>query len=283
MSYKTIIANVQDPDHAAQVIDFATELAISQDAHLVGLFVVPAFQPVAMYGPAPVALATEIIDAQRKHYAEIGEQLEERFTSAASAAGVIFEWRTANAENTTLASAVVQHARGADLAVVGQPDPDSEWQVFSDIAEGLLMDSGRPVIVVPYAGSFSATAKTVMLAWNGSREAARAAFDALPILQGADQVKILSVNPETMPGMSGFTPGDDIAASLSRHGVKTEAALSINPTISIGDELLSRAADGGSHLLVMGGYGHSRMIETLFGGATHYILRHMTLPVLISH
>lgn len=283
MSYKTIIANVQDPDHAPQVIDYATELAVAQEAHLVGLFVVPAFQPVGMYGPAPVALATEIIDAQRKHYTEIAEQLEEKFTAAAKAAGIIFEWRTASAENTTLAAAVVQHARGADLAIVGQPDPDSEWQIFSDVAEELLMDSGRPVLVVPYAGKFSAACKTVMLAWNGSREAARAAFDALPLLQAADQVKILSVNPERMPSKSGFTPGDDLAANLSRHNVKTEAALSINPTISIGDELLSRAADAGSDLLVMGGYGHSRMIETLFGGATHYILRHMTLPVLMSH
>lgn len=283
MTYKTILASFQDAAHAPQMIEFATALASEQDAHLTGLYVIPTIRPIAMAGPAPVQMATDLLEVQRQHFAAIAEETEAKFISAAEAAGIIFEWRCVDAHNALLADVVVQHARGADISVVGQPAPDDEWEPWAEIPERLLMDSGRPVVVVPYAGKHGAKAKQVMLAWNGTKEAARATFDAMPFLQAAETVKVLSVNLGQKGDEYGFTPGDEIATNLSRHNVNAVTARSINPGISIGDELLSRAADTGTNLLVMGGYGHSKMYESLFGGATRHILKHMTMPVLMAH
>jgi len=122
------------------------------------------------------------------------------------------------------------------------------------------------------------------VAWNGTRESARAAFDALPLLAKAKSVKLLWINPSTENGGNGNgMPGSELATALSRHGVKVEAGHSAVRDVGVGDELLSRAADQGTDLLVMGAYGHSRVREYVFGGATRHILQHMTVPVLFSH
>ena len=283
MSYKTILASFQDTAHAPQLIDFATGLAADHGAHLVGLFVVPMLQTHSLYAPAPVQISTELLAAQREHIQSVARDMEAKFIAAAEAAEVIYEWRCVDARSPLLADAVVEHARSADLVVVGQPEPDSRWEDWAAIPEQVLLESGRPVMVLPYAGKHPARPKQVLVAWNGTRESARATFDAMPLLQAASTVKVLSVNIGEGEGMDGFTPGDEIAINLSRHDVKAETGRSINSEISVGDELLSRAADYGSDLLVMGGYGHSRVYESLFGGATRHILRHMTMPVLMAH
>lgn len=283
MSYKTILASFQDTEHAPQLIEFSTQLAAAHGAHLVGLFVMPVVQTHSIYAPAPVQISTELMAAQRKHIQDVANELENKFIAAAEGAEVIFEWRCVDAQSPLLADAVVEHARSADLIVVGQPEPENSWEAWAAIPEQVLLDSGRPVLVVPYAGEHVPNPQQIMVAWNGTRESARATFDAMPLLQAAAAVKVLSVNVGKSEGMNGFTPGDEIAVNLSRHDVKAETGRSITGDISVGDELLSRAADYGSELLVMGGYGHSKVYESLFGGATRHILQHMTMPVLMAH
>jgi len=283
MAYKTVLASFQDAERAPQLIAFATNLAADHGAHLIGLYVVPTVQAASIYAPAPVQISTEILEAQRKHFRAVATKIEETFVDTAKKAGIIYEWRCINADSPLIADAVVEHARSADLVLVGQPEPDNRWEAWAAIPEEVLMRSGRPVMVVPYAGEHQAKPQQILLAWNGTRESARAAFDAMPLLRGAQSVKVLSVDIDRNDGMEGFTPGDDIAVNLARHEVKAETGRSITAGISIGDELLSRAADYGSDLLVMGGYGHSKVYESLFGGATRHILKHMTMPVLMSH
>ena len=122
-----------------------------------------------------------------------------------------------------------------------------------------------------------------MLAWDAGREAARAVSDAMPFLERAEQVTVMAVNPSSGEGDHGEEPGADIALHLARHGVKAEVHQTESPDISVGDELLSRIADDGSDMLVMGAYGHTRLRELVLGGVTRSILEQMTVPVLMSH
>ena len=149
----------------------------------------------------------------------------------------------------------------------------------------MVLASGRPVLVVPYVGTYPRVGDRVMIAWDASREAARAVADALPLLQAAQQVITLSANPDSggRSDRHGDLPGADIARHLARHGVRVEAQRLSAKEISIADMLLNRIADEGIDLLVMGAYGHARVREIWLGGVTRRLMQHMTVPVFISH
>jgi len=147
----------------------------------------------------------------------------------------------------------------------------------------VMLSVGRPVLVGPYVGEFKALAEHVLLCWNAAREAARALTDALPLLQRAKKVTILSANPEQTPSGHGEAPGSDIALYLARHGVRAEASRAVSKEVDIGSLILSRAFDVGADMIVMGAYGHSRVREIVLGGATRTVLASMTVPVLMSH
>jgi len=149
------------------------------------------------------------------------------------------------------------------------------------LPEELALGVGRPVLVVPRYGTFETVGQRVLIAWNGSREATRAVNDAIPILKMATKVTVLSVDPEGEPDRR--LPGADLALHLARHGIAAEAESTQALDIGVGDVLLSRAADLGADLIVMGAYGHSRLREMMLGGATRHLLQHMTVPVLMSH
>jgi nucleotide-binding universal stress UspA family protein len=179
-------------------------------------------------------------------------------------------------------SVVIEHGRSADMIVTGQTDPDWESSPLQDVAERLALESGRPVLVVPYVGRYPEIGRNVVIAWKAGRESARAVFDALPILKQAEQVQILEID-ESGGRRNGAAVDNTIAVALARHGLKPTVRTSIAGDISIGDEILSRLADMGADLLVMGAYGHSRMRELVFGGVTRHIVKHMTVPTLFSH
>ena len=149
------------------------------------------------------------------------------------------------------------------------------------IAEAALFESGRPVLIVPYIQKAGLKLDRVMVCWDGSRNAARAIADALPFLARAKAVEVVTVTGE--PGKSSDIPGADIAHHLARHGLKVEVERIVAPDIDVTSMILSHAADTGTDLIVMGGYGHSRLREFVLGGATRGILASMTVPVLMSH
>jgi nucleotide-binding universal stress UspA family protein len=123
----------------------------------------------------------------------------------------------------------------------------------------------------------------VVIAWNSAREAARAVHDAMPLLIAAEAVTVLTIDPREGPQGHGELPGADISLHLARHGVKAQVERTVSADLPVGEVLLSRLADLGADLLVMGAYGHSRMRELLLGGATRSLLQSMTVPVLMSH
>jgi nucleotide-binding universal stress UspA family protein len=146
-----------------------------------------------------------------------------------------------------------------------------------------VLEVGRPVLVVPSVGQFPTLGQRVLVAWNASREATRAVHDALPLLRRSRRTQVVVINPQGGAGGHGDIPGADIGLHLSRHGVNAVCERISADDVETGALLLSRAADEGADLIVMGAYGHSRLSELVLGGATRHILRHMTVPVLLSH
>jgi len=175
------------------------------------------------------------------------------------------------------------NARYSDLVIAGQRERDAEDDagLAPEFVDELVLSAGRPVLLVPYAGRFPDTGKRVLVAWNASAEAARAVADALPLLARAENVNVVVFEPGRT-GDHGEEPGADAALYLARHGVKATVSTYGSPDVDIGSQILSRAADNGADLIVMGAYGHSRMRELILGGATRTILESMTAPVLMS-
>lgn len=278
MTYKTILVHLNDKRRAETLLEPAIRLAVQHNAHLIGLHAyasIPA-SPVAI--PYASKVLGEVAASERRETEEIAAT----FARMTANQPFVAEWRVLKVPNVDLAAAVMDHGRAADLIVAGQTDPDWDLSPLMDFPERLALESGRPVLVIPYVGRYPEIGRNVMIAWKPSRESARAVFDALPILTRAETVQILEVKDRRDDGAS-LAPDTTIAASLGRHGIKPTVRSSMAADISVGDEILSRLADASADLLVMGAYGHSRMREFVFGGATRHIARHMTAPTLFSH
>ena len=172
--------------------------------------------------------------------------------------------------------------RHADLAILGQPEPDDPSGTGMRLVEAALLGSGRPILVVPWIGAAGMPPRRVLAAWDGSAPAARALGDALPLLRRAERVALVVVDPERLGGRVGEQAGADMAAHLARHGVRVEVQAVPSGGLATADVLLDLAADTGADLLVMGGYGHSRLRELAFGGTTRDVLGRMTVPVLLA-
>ena len=151
------------------------------------------------------------------------------------------------------------------------------------MVEDLVLSAGRPVLMIPYIGASSPIGRIVTVAWDAGQAAARAVADAMPLLETADKVHVLAVNPVAGIDAHGAEPGADIALNLARHDVKAEVHTTTAPDIKEGEAILSWLSDSGSDLLVMGAYGHARLRELVMGGVTRCILQSMTTPVLMSH
>jgi nucleotide-binding universal stress UspA family protein len=276
MTYKTILVHIDAGKRSSVRVETAIRLARQYDAHLVALHALAPFEPpgyvAAEMGPA-------IIEAQRAVAAADMARSEAEFTKQVSAAGLRnVEWRAAIDDPV---DAMTLHARYADLVVIGQREASDDSHVAADFPERLVLAAGRPVLILPSVGKFATVGKRILVAWSPSREATRAVTDAIPFLQRADTVHVMAVNPKA--GEHGAVAGADIGLYLARHGVRVEVKTDHGAEIDVGNELLSRAADLDVDLLVMGGYGHSRLKEWVLGGATRTILESMTAPVLMSH
>jgi nucleotide-binding universal stress UspA family protein len=279
MEFKDLLVVVDESPSGAQRIDLALQMASAFGAHLTGLCVSEAAElRPSVLAQFPAEVVDMLARVGREDAARVKGVWDARLRAAA--AGVSTEWRAVAGDSGEVTSL---HARYADLTVLGQVDPDNPIGP-ADLPEQVMLGSGRPVIVVPYAGTFKTVGQRVMVAWNATREATRAVNDALPILERAASVRVVSVNPGAGPSRGhGEIPGADIALHLARHGVRVEAETFNADDVRVDDALLSRAFDVGADLIVMGAYGHSRIGELVLGGATRHILRQITIPVLMSH
>lgn len=279
MSFKTILVHVDESKHAADCIRIASEIALTDNAHLIG---------AAMTGVSRYLYQDKTIinndPGLTSHMAFLRDRANQallQFEPLVQKIGVSsFEQRVIDDE---AAGGVCLQARYSDLVVIGQIDPDDlSPTVLSDFPEYVLLNSVRPVLIIPYAGYFENIGKRVLIAWDGSKEATRAVTNAIPLLRRAELAHVVIFNNDNKTDIHGEQPGADIALYLARHGVKVEVSVEAS-NIDIGNSLLSLASDMHVDLIVMGGYGHSRFRETILGGATRTMMQSMTVPVLMSH
>ena len=272
MAIQDILVHIDNSKMCDARLQAAVTLAQQHNAHITGLYLMPQ---VLVPTYAEVHVPADILQTQTNQLKANAARAEQQFKTATS--GCMAQWLAVQGDVVT---ELMRQALYTDLIVVGQPQDSSIFSAYADIPDQVVMGAVRPVLAIPYIGAKSTIGQRIMVAWNASREAARAVADALPLLEQAEQVDVVAVNP---PSSSGDIPCADVCHYLARHGVKTEASQTVAKDIDIGDVLLSRAADQGTDLLVIGAYGHTRFRETILGGVTKQLLEHMTIPVLLSH
>jgi len=274
---KDIVVNLNVTKGGGPAGDYAVSLASALDAHLTGVaFVYDPIVPVSATGYIPA----EIIERQQADNEAFAKSALERFGAATKREGLSAEPLTISTSLAGAGEHFSRIARRFDLGVLGQAEPDTS-SIDDIIAETTLFESGRPMIIVPYIQKGPLKLDRAMVCWDGSRPAARAIGDAMPLLAKAGKVEIVSIADE--PGKQDKIEGVDMGQHLARHGLKVEVERIPRGDVDVADALLSYAADSGADIMVMGGYGHSRLRQFLLGGVTRSTLRSMTVPVLMAH
>ncbi|MFZ6774328.1 universal stress protein [Undibacterium sp. SXout7W] len=279
MAYKTVLVHIDESARSDFRVKIAAEIAKADNAHLLGTAVTGVSRFI--YQDGNISASDPNLTIHLNFLKERAERAVANFNKLVQETGVSsYESAIANDE---AGGGIGLQARYSDLVVIGQTNRDEPSpSVLPDFPEYLVMNSGRPVLIVPYTGDFTTVGKRPLISWDASREATRALTDAIPLLKQAELVQVAIFNPKATPDAHGDQPGADIALYLARHGIKVEVSVHKTST-DIGNALLSLSNDLDSDMLVMGGYGHSRFREMIMGGVTRTILESMTVPVLMSH
>jgi nucleotide-binding universal stress UspA family protein len=282
MGYKTLLVQTDQSSNWLERTRIAITLALEHEAHLIGTAVTGGIAQFAYPGAwtADGGAYSPFLIAQR-------DLLHEQAQNAVAA----FEASVARHELRSHESVVIDdeaglgmsvRARYSDLAIIGQSKSDEPTPaVPNDLPQYLLMSCGRPILLVPCSGTFATVGRRPMVAWDGSLGATRAVHGALPMLKRAEQVDVVVFTGDKAD-ISSEQAGDDIALFLARHSVKVNV-LRFDDSIADGKPLLALAPDCGADLIVMGGYGHTRLREMVMGGVTRTVLRNMNLPILMAH
>jgi nucleotide-binding universal stress UspA family protein len=281
MSCKTILVHLNDITRAERVLAAAIALARAHNAHLIGLAVIPPYVVTPAFDPTSVSMT---IDTHRTAYMADVAKLKAMFNETCRREEVSCEWQQADALFGSAAACILERARSADLVVMPQDDAGWSYASLLDAAERVIIEAGRPVLLVPNNGRVALPAKRVLIAWNSRRESARATFDAIPLFSKGADVTVLWVDTASNPVMAADAPGANLCATLARHhGFKCEAASVHAPDGDAAEAIRREANARGADLVVMGAYGHSRFREYILGGATRDSLAWMDRPILMSH
>ncbi len=278
MGLRDILVHIDNRKPCPVRLRAAIDLAVSHRAHLTGLYVI-----TDPHIPSSIKaqISADVLATQAEAVREQAARAEILFREQAEKAGVASTWLCEEGDRIDILS---EQARFCDVAVIGQRDPDAmEMAGPGTMPDHVVLSAGRPVLVVPHVGTYPSVGKRVMVAWDGSLPAARAVNDALPILRGAETVTVITVYRHDVSPDAGREPGARICRHLARHGIAAGSRHYRANGIGTGDLILSRAADDGADLIVMGAYGHARWRELVLGGVTLHMLKHMTVPVLMSH
>jgi nucleotide-binding universal stress UspA family protein len=270
MSIKDILVHVDPLPGCEERVRLTIHLAKRFGAFVTGVFVLPSpgmlIPPES--GPAAAAVATYLCELEQAA-AETGQQFLNRLRGD----GLDGAWHM---EHGAAAFNIARRARPTDLVVLGQHDRD--LLTVLPRPEDVVLSCGLPVLVVPFAGRFDSVGNNAAIAWNGSRESARAVHDALPLLMPQKKATVVSINP----GSDDEDIRGDLVRHLVRQGFDAKAETHVTK-LTPAELMLSRIADNGNDLVIMGAYGHSRVRETILGGMTRDMLRSMTVPVLMAH
>jgi nucleotide-binding universal stress UspA family protein len=280
MTYKTVLASLNEIGRLPQVIAAAAALGRALDGHVSGLYVVPAVQ---VYPSVGFEAAPQVFEGNRTYFKDNAAKVRSTFEDTMRREALSFDFHQIDARTPLIADDTVTFGRCADVIVVSATNPGEVTGVERDFVEQVIMAAGRPVIVLPFKDKAHLDFGEVVIGWDGGREAARAVHDALPLLKLAGKVRIVRVDPQKDPNLRASVPGADLAEALARHGIAAETQGYPTDGQDEGQALLRCAEDCGAGLIVMGAYGHSRLTEFIFGGATRFVLTRLNRPVLLSH
>lgn len=281
MSYKTILVVLNEILQARHLIETTASIARQAGAYVIGLYTIPAVE-------LHIASELEVLpveDGRQKLLFEKHEAtVHAAFDSIILKEGIHGEFRIVDAPEPHIAPTVIEHAREADLVIVGHSSSASNRAIGSDFSERVVISCGRPTLVVPPNGRAVVPTNLAIVGWNGSRESARAVFDSIPLLKQHDEVLLAWVGPEPVRNASDSSSaaGARLAKTLARHDVDARV-IDFHTSREAGEALLERVESRRAGLLVMGAYGHTRLREFILGGATRSVLRGMKCPVLFSH
>ncbi|MET3373490.1 nucleotide-binding universal stress UspA family protein [Variovorax boronicumulans] len=280
MNFKTILVHLDHSVRSPVRAAMAARWARAHGSHLTGLLP-PGLSDGVIPADAIASGMSDYIAESADYLRHRSEAIAREFREAVAGTGPMsYEVRMVDGDTV---DAVVRHGRVSDLVVIGQSDDSNKTDTIArGLAEHVLMDVGRPVMIVPSAGTFDEVPKGILVAWDGSREAAVAVQAALPALRRAARVTLVSLRHPNDEDNAQRLLTADMVQYLLRHGVQARAESQVTE-IDIADALLSRISDLDADLLVMGGYGHSRLRERVLGGVTRQVLAQMTVPVLMAH
>lgn len=276
MAYKTILVCLNEVSRLPQLLSVARALGTKFNAHISGIYVVPGvtIYPSAAYGAGP-----DVFDGTRVYFENKLTQVKESFETAMALDRLACDFHMVDSAQSNIAYDVIENCRHVDLILVSNTNRQNGDEIETDFVERLILAAGRPVLILPFTGDVKLATDQILIGWNNSRESSRAVFDALPFLQKSNKVRLVAVDVAPR----GAVPASDLAEALDRHGVTCELTDVASSGMTVGDTLQRAANDFGAGLLVLGGYGHSRFTELIFGGATREVLRKMEMPVLMSH
>jgi nucleotide-binding universal stress UspA family protein len=277
---KTLLVALLPDEELDLSLDVATALARRHGSHIIGYMPIPG--PILLPVATPMAMVP-FDDTMRSRYREMLPTVQAAFEKRMSAEGLSSEFRSDEQSNLNLSPGIIAQSRTCDLVIVQMRQSDGKVTADSvDCVADIVMASGRPVMAIPAQLSRPFAYDRVTLAWNASRESARAAFDCAPLLSKAKEVELVWVNPQDTPIGDVDIAGAEIATVLARHDIKiTDTPITSDQ--KAGPAIVKQATINASDLLVIGAYGHSRLRERILGGATEYILRNPPCTILLSN
>jgi len=279
MAYKSIITIITDPVAERAALDAAIELTAREDGHLEVLCLgVDRTQPGIYYsGTSAIAMQTSLAEAD-----EAAARVQKEVKTILDAAGSVGDIHPIAAQTGSLAQILGICTRLSDIAVLPKPYGDDREHEHEAIVEAALFDARIPVLIIPPNTKLPESLDTIVVAWNESREALIAVRHALPILKNAKVVNIAIIDPPVhAPDRS--DPGGALSQMLSRHGVTAEVSILAKTMPRVSEVIERHMNDLNADLLVMGAYGHSRLRESILGGATRNMLQMAEIPVLMAH
>lgn len=287
MALKDLLVYVDQSEHAAERLRLAADLAARHQSRLTALFVRELNpsqlheQRVAELGQGPSQAISGTNARIQKSIDEAAERLRLALEETARRHGLEVEWRCLDGVAATL---VPQHARFADLCILCQDGAAAATATGYTFSEQLLFMAGRPVVFVPPHGSFGTLGRHILVAWNSSRASTRAVNDALPLIERAEQVTVLAVNPKQFAQRYGALPPEQMVEHLRRHGASVQGFSRDNVrTASIAATVQTEAHQAGADLIVAGAFGHPRLWEKMMGGVTRDLLDRTRLPLFMSY
>lgn len=272
MAIKDILLHLDDSTSCPARIDLAISLARLHGAHLKGLYVVTH----TYYAPRITKVAAETVS-----------RIEALFKDKVAQAGISAEWMYVDwsVVGVGISEVVDIYAYYSDLVMVSQPDHEAQNMATpTDLPERLGLGSGRPVMVVPYAGSFGGSCERVMIAWRTGRESSRIVNDAMALLEKARHVSVVTVSSQAGGDDKEETGALRLCEYLGRHGITAvHDRIQTTSSFPVGDVLLNHACEQKMDLLAMGAFAPSRRGVFSLGPVARHLMNHMTLPILISH